>query len=295
MSDLNWDDFRFFLAVAREQRVSSAGKALGVQHTTVARRIEALENRLGTRLFDRSNSGYAMTQAAENLYEHALVMEEQMQAVDREIIGLDAQLKGPLRLTAPPIVLTSMVIPQLSRLLDPYPGIALQLMGTTGLLDLAAREADIALRFTATPPDYLIGKQVLPMAHGIYASESYFIEKPKQHRYVAFAGDGEVPEWVEEHFPDATRSLLTDDADVMVEAVRRGYGLARLPCFACDRFDDLRRLHRDLVPSTWGLWLLSHVDLRSTARVRVCREFLTEVILEKRALIEGTNSRYIEG
>ena len=112
MAGLNWDDFRFFLAVAREQRVSAAGKALGVQHTTVARRIETLETRLGTRLFDRSTEGYAMTQAAENLYDRALVMEEQALAVDREIIGMDAQLKGPLRLTAPHDLLTSMVIPK---------------------------------------------------------------------------------------------------------------------------------------------------------------------------------------
>ncbi|MEM8563645.1 MAG: LysR family transcriptional regulator [Pseudomonadota bacterium] len=295
MSDLNWDDFRFFLAVAREQRVSSAGKVLGVQHTTVARRIEALEKRLGTRLFDRSHSGYAMTQAAENLYEHALVMEEQMQAVDRGIIGMDAQLQGPLRLTAPYNLLIRLVIPHLYRLLEPYPGIALELMGTTGLLDLAAREADIALRFTASPPDYLIGKKILPLVHGIYGSESYFAENPKRHRFIAFSGDGEVPAWVEQHFPDASLSLRTDDADVMVEAIRRGYGLARLPCFACDHHEDLRRLDRELVPSSWGLWLLSHVDLRSTARVRVCREFLTEVILEQRAVIDGTNSRYIAG
>jgi DNA-binding transcriptional LysR family regulator len=292
MAGLNWDDFRFFLAVAREQRVSAAGKALGVQHTTVARRIEALETRLGTRLFDRSTEGYAMTQAAENLYDRALVMEEQTLAVDREIIGMDAQLKGPLRLTASHDVLTSMVIPKLHSLLESYPGIALELMGTTGLLDLAAREADIALRFTATPPDYLIGRKILPMLHGIYGSTSYFSKNKNQHSFIAFSGDVEVPDWVEQHFSGARLALRTDDANVMVAAIREGFGLARIPCFAGDRYPDLRRLDLELTPSTWGLWLLSHVDLRSTARVRVCREFLTDIILEQRQLIEGTNSRY---
>jgi DNA-binding transcriptional LysR family regulator len=292
MAGLNWDDFRFFLAVAREQRVSAAGKALGVQHTTVARRIEALETRLGTRLFDRSTDGYAMTQAAENLYDRALVMEEQTLAVDREIIGMDAQLKGPLRLTASHDVLTNMVIPKLHSLLESYPGIALELMGTTGLLDLAAREADIALRFTATPPDYLIGRKILPMLHGIYGSASYFSKNKNQHSFIAFSGDVEVPEWVEQHFSGAKLALRTDDANVMVAAIREGFGLARIPCFAGDRHPDLRRLDVELTPSTWGLWLLSHVDLRSTARVRVCREFLTDIILEQRQLVEGTNSRY---
>jgi DNA-binding transcriptional LysR family regulator len=292
MAGLNWDDFRFFLAVAREQRVSAAGKSLGVQHTTVARRIEALETRLGTRLFDRSTEGYAMTQAAENLYDRALVMEEQSLAVDREIIGMDAQLKGPLKLTAPHDVLATFVVPQINRLLDVYPGIVLELMGTSGLLDLGAREADIALRFTATPPDYLIGRKILPMLHGVYGSADYFLQKKKQHTYIAFSGEGEVPGWVEQHFSGARLALRTDDANVMVAAIKQGIGLARIPCFAADAQPDLRRLDLELTPSTWGLWLLSHVDLRSTARVRVCRDFLTDIMLEKRDLMEGSNSLY---
>ena len=80
--------------------------------------------------------------------------------------------------------------------------------------------------------------------------------------------------------------------NVMVAAIREGFGLARIPCFVGDRYPDLRRLDLELTPSTWGLWILSHVDLRSTARVRVCRDFLTDIILEQRQLIEGTNSRY---
>lgn len=293
MAGLNWDDFRFFLAVAREQRVSAAGKVLGVRHTTVARRIEALEARLGTRLFDRSTSGYAMTQAAENLYGHALVMEEQALAVNREVIGMDAQLKGPLKLTAPHDLLSSLVIPRLDRLLQAYPAIALELVGTSGLLDLAAREADIALRFTATPPEYLVGRKILPMRHGVYGSTGYFSESREQHRFIAFSGDLEVPPWVDQHFSGARLALRADDASVMVAAVKQGIGLARIPCFIGDRHADLRRLDLELTPSTWGLWILSHVDLRSTARVRVCREFLADVILEQRHLIEGTNSRYL--
>lgn len=292
MAGLNWDDFRFFLAVARDQRVSAAGKTLGVQHTTVARRIEALETRLGTRLFDRSNEGYAMTQAAENLYDRALVMEEQALAVDREIIGMDAQLKGGLKLTASHDLLTKIVVPNLHRLREAYPAIALELMGSTGLVDLAAREADIALRLTASPPDYLIGRKVLSLHHGVYASPEYLLQDRERHAFVAFSGNRDVPEWVEQHFSGAGMALCTDDVSVMVEAVEQGYGLARMPCVTGDSRPGLRRLDVSLTPSTWGLWVLSHVDLRTTARVRVCREFLIEIILEQRQLIEGTNSHY---
>ena len=113
MQPLNWDDLRYFLALAREQRVSAAGRALGVKHTTVARRVEALESHLGARLFDQTQQGYALTQAGENLMEHALAIEERAHAVDREIVGMDAQLEGPLRLTAPHGALPILVIPYL--------------------------------------------------------------------------------------------------------------------------------------------------------------------------------------
>ena len=89
MAELNWDDLRYFLALARDQRASAAGKRLGVKHTTVARRLDSLESRLNTRLFDRTPRGYALTQAGEQLYEHAVGMEEHAQALDREIQGMD--------------------------------------------------------------------------------------------------------------------------------------------------------------------------------------------------------------
>ena len=97
---LNWDDLRFFLALARTRTVSAAGRELEVKHTTVSRRIKALEQGLGTRLFDHLPDGYALTPAGENLFQNALLMEEQAQAVGRQVFGLDEQLEGHLVLTA---------------------------------------------------------------------------------------------------------------------------------------------------------------------------------------------------
>ena len=109
---LNWDDLRFFLALARQGSVSGAGRVLQVKHTTVARRISALEAQLGSRLFDRLPGGYAMTQVAENLYPHALAMEETVQAADREVFGMDAQLSGILKLTASHDVFSRLILPR---------------------------------------------------------------------------------------------------------------------------------------------------------------------------------------
>jgi DNA-binding transcriptional LysR family regulator len=291
---MNWDDMRFFLALCREGSVTGAGRSLGVNHTTVARRINTLEENLGTRLFDYSRDGYEMTQAAENMYEHARRMEEITQAVDRDIFGQDAELKGPLKLTVAHDVAERLVIPRLREFRDAYPCIDLDILTTTGLVDLAAREADIALRLTAKPPDYLIGREVLPIRHGVYGSPDYLKNLSAQAKVILFRGDPDQPEWVQQHFPDAEIAMRVDDVGTMALAVANDLGLARMPCYIGDTEPSIRRLNLELIPSNWGIWILSHVDLRSTARVRVAREFLIDAIEKQRALVLGEQSRYVE-
>ena len=290
---MNWDDLRYFLALARARTVSAAGRDLAVKHTTVARRIKALEQGLGTRLFDHLPDGYAMTLAGENLYQHALIMEEQAQAVDRQVFGLDAQLQGSLKLTASYDVMARLIVPQLGLFKRAYPGIDLQLMGSTGLADLSARQADIALRLTPKPPDYLIGKKVLPLRHGIYASAKYLKKNPKPGQVILWNDEIEYPEWVKQHFPNAQVAIRVDDVTTMLACVTNHMGLARIPCYIGETGNDLYRLDLPLTASTWGIWVLSHVDLRATARVRACREFLIDIIQQQRSLIEGLNSRYL--
>lgn len=290
---MNWDDLKYFLALARERTFTGAGKVLGVKHTTVARRIAALEGDLGSRLFDQLPEGYAMTQAAENLYAHALVMEEQAQTIGREVFGMDTQLEGPLRLTAPHDVLNCLVLPKLHRFTDAYPGIDIKIFGSAGLMDLAARQADIALRLTPNPPEYLIGKKILPLRHGVYASEKYIRTKRKNDSVILWENEQGVPEWVEKHFPNARVCLRTDEITTMLGAVKNHLGLARMPCFGADSEPSLRRIDLQLTPSNWGVWVLCHIDLRSTARIRVCKEFLIDIIEEQRELIEGLTSQYM--
>jgi DNA-binding transcriptional LysR family regulator len=289
---MNWDDLRFFLALAREGTVSGAGQALKVKHTTVSRRVTALEEKLGSRLFDRSSGGYAMTQTGENLYPHALSMEEIAQAADREVFGMDTQLSGSLKLTASYDIFNRLITPTLHEFTDRYPGIEIELLASTGLADLASRQADIALRLTPKPPEYLIGREVLPLRHGVYASAKYLKKKRSKEQLILWENDREMPEWVNDHFSGARVAARTSEIMTMMEAVRNHMGIARMPCYVGDAEAGLRRLDVALTPSKWGVWVLSHVDLRSTARVRVCREFLIDVITQQRDLIEGLASRY---
>ena len=159
-------------------------------------------------------------------------------------------------------------------------------------MDLAAREADLAIRITAKPPEYLIGKRVLPLRHGVYASPGYLDQAPTPANVIVFRGEKQTPEWVAQHFPGARIVLRTDNINSMRSAASAGIGLARLPCFEADSDPSLRRLDLELAPSAWGIWVLSHADLRSTARVRACREFVIDVIEQSADLVLGNASVY---
>ena len=294
---MNWNDLRYFLALVRAGSVSGAGRKLGVEHTTVARRITALERQLGSRLFDRLSSGYEMTQVAENLYPHAITMEELMQVADREVFGMDTQLKGNLKLTASYDVFNRLLTAKLHHFTDQYPNIEMELLSSTSLADLANRQADIAVRLSPKPPEYLIGKQVLPLNHGLYASSSYLenmYQETNGHnaKLILWEHEYKKPEWVNDHFPNGKVTLRANEVMTMMEAVKNHLGIARLPCYVADAEPNLRRLDLPLTPSNWGIWVLSHVDLRSTARVRVCREFLIDTISAQKNLIQGLDSHY---
>jgi len=289
---MNWDDLRFFLALSREKTVSGAGRVLAVKHTTVARRIAALEKRIGSRLFDRLPSGYAMTQVAENLYIHALAVEEEVQAADREVFGMDNKLSGILKLTASHNAFTRLVIPKWGKFIDQYPDIDIEFLTSTGLADLASRQADIALRFSPKPPEYLVGREVASMHHGVYASRDYLNRKRSSDKLILWEQEHSMPEWASDHFFGASVAARTTEIMTMLELVKTSLGIARMPCYIADTEPRLCRINLPLSPSSWGVWVLSHVDLRSTARVRVCREFLTGIIEGQRDLIEGRTSIY---
>ena len=243
---MNWDDLRFFLTLAREETVSGAGRVLAVKHTTVARRIAALEARLGSRLFDRSPTGYALTQVGENLYPHALSMEERAQAADREVFGMDTLLSGALKLTASYDVLTRLITPGLRQFTDQYPAIELQLMSSTGLADLASRQADIAVRLTPRPPEELVGRQILPLRHGVYASASYLQERRARESVVLWEHERDMPAWAGDHFPGARVVARTTEIMTMVDAVKNHLGIARTGVGACRLIQDKDLPHRPL-------------------------------------------------
>jgi DNA-binding transcriptional LysR family regulator len=289
---MNWNDLKYFLALAREGTISSAGRVLNVKHTTVARRIEALEVSLGTRLFDKSRTGYAMTQAAENLYQQVVSMEEKVSTINRQAANQDAALAGPLKLTIAFELANRLIVPKMKPFCQRFPDIDLQLLMTKNLVDLATMKADLAIRMTPNPPDYLVGSEIMKLHHGIYASQSYLQLCSQKTKVILFESQIKQPDWVKKHVSHCDVSLRVDDVGSMAVAAVNGFGLAKLPCFIGDTQPGLLRLDIEIPESDWGIWVLNHVELRSTARVRACKEHLISVLDNQRELITGNLSNF---
>jgi len=289
---MNWNDLKYFLALAREGTISGAGRVLNVKHTTVARRIDALEVSLGTRLFDKSRHGYAMTQAAENLYQQAILIEDKIRTIDRQTANQDAALAGSLKLTSSFELANRLIIPKMKVFCHRFPDIDMQLLVTKNLIDLAAMEADLAIRITPNPPDYLVGFEIMTLHYGIYASPDYLYSSAKKTKVILFQSETKRPDWVKKYTDNSDISLRVDDAGSMAVAAANGFGLARLPCFIGDTQSGLVRLDIEIPASDWGIWILNHVELRTTARVRTCKEYLVSVLESQRDLVTGNLSTF---
>lgn len=286
----SWDDFRYFFAVANCGSFSMAAKELGVNHSTVSRRIQVLEQRHGVRLFERSQNGYSMTEAGTSIYEIIEQVNESSLKVSRLLLGQDARLEGKVKLTMPHDLFECCLVEPLHQFCRQNPAIEMCLQVSHGLRNLANRESDIAVRITPNPPDYLIGKRICRLQHGIYMRHD--LKWSADAPIVVWGGDKAIPNWATDQFDQARVALRVDDLASMHSAVKAGFGIARMPCFYPDAIKDsqVKRLPINLARSDWGVWLLSHADLRNTARFNHCKAFLTEALTDLTPLFEGARS-----
>jgi len=293
MQAIDWDNIRHFLEVVRSGSVSQASQQMGVNQTTVSRRITALEDRLGKKLFERSTNGWLITPVGERIISSAEQMAEEVHTIERYVMAESQELSGRLRLTVGDVCTQQLVMPTVQLFIEKYPEVDLEIVATRDSLDLTAREADIALRSTDTPPQNLVGKRITHLAYAVYGNkknyDAYNSGKPGDEiPCITWLGDGTSrPPWIEKNFPKAKRVYRTSELGVMQQMIRQGLGMAQLPCALCDPDPDLYRIPVSYVEPAWGLWVLSHVDLRTTARVRIFKNFLVTELEKKKSLIEG--------
>lgn len=291
MHELNWDDIRYFLAVIEAGSVTAAAVQLGVNHSTVSRRVSVFETALGTRLFDRGPSGWAITSSGENLLPSAKEMAEAVHGLGRKVDGADETLNGVLRITAPHLCFQLLLGPPLKAFSDKYPDIQLQLIASDEPLNLAYGDSDVAFRITNDPPPNLVGKRLATVAYAIYATEELqqrLEDEQLSVPAVTWIGDGQsIPPWIRKTHANVEVNCRVNRLDTMLEIARQGIAVAQLPCVMGDTESRVRRLPDIVADPGWGLWILSHVDLRMNARVRIFRDFMREALEPFVPLIEG--------
>ena len=295
---LDWTDFQYFAAVSRTGGLARAARELGVNHSTVFRRINALETDLGVRLFERAGGRYVLTTAGEEMMATAASVEEQITALDRRISGRDYRLSGTIRVTTTDTIGLWFVQPYLFQFYQHYPGIQVELIISSEFFSLSKREADIAIRPTQNPPEELVGRRVSNMAWAVYGSRDYLKDKPGLRkpadlaRHSVVCGDDSLAHlaatrWVRTHAPESAVVYRSNSMITQLSAVKAGFGLAVLPCFLADPEPAMVRVLPPDSSFTSGLWLLTHPDLRDTARIRAFIDFIAQSVRSQRALLEG--------
>lgn len=281
---MNWDDLRAFLAVVENGGLAAAGRATGVNHATVQRRIGRLEAALGVRLFDRSPAGYILTAAGEELAAGSGDFTERILALEARIAGRDLQLTGTVRLTTVDSIAETVLPGYLRSFHRSCPEVTVEVVVENRVFNLTRREADIALRPGPEPPGTMVGRRFGAMGFGIYAApgcEDAVIGADESLQHLKGV------RWFTGRMEARPTSVRCNNFLSMLSAARAGLGTALLPCLLADGCSDLVRSERLPDETAVDLWLLSHPDIRRVARVRAVLDHLSVRLARDREQISG--------
>ena len=290
--NLNWDDLKIILAICRAGSLSGAARVLGSSHSTVFRQINGIEKNFSTRFFHRLPNGYEMTEAGEAALSVATRIEEEIHGLSRELQGKDLRLQGKIKLTAPEGISHYILSPLLSQFYRLHPDIHIDLIVTSSPLELSRQEADIAIRITSNPPEASIGKKVCCFNAAMYATKSFLAKsknKPINEYELAMSNDGLnwIPNTVWKNRSKPNIIFSCDSILGVVNTVKDGVSAAMLPCFIGDQEKKLQRVTDPLPELSNELWILTHADLRQTARVRALMQHLYESLSNIKGKFEG--------
>ena len=293
---LDWNDLRTVLAVARSGSLAGAARVLELRHSTVFRRIEQAEARLGARLFERARSGWTPNAQGEAVARAATEMEVAALGAERAISGADARLEGSIRISTSELLAGHLLLPLVRHFLVDHPGIEIECDVSNRNVDITRREADMALRATTQPPETLVGRRVAGMRYAVFASKAVLGRRrdPPVLAELPWVGFDdriahfEIAKWFRGALPQVRPRLRVDSMSAMMKAGAAGIGAVVLPTFAAAQEPALLRVTPPIEGPEMGLWLLNHPDMRGNARVRALTAYLAHAVpQELERLVRG--------
>lgn len=298
MQSFDWDIFRYVMAVADSGSAVSAAQRLGVNASTVLRKISKFEEKNGIRLFERRQTGYTPTVECAAVVEAARQIEQSVAGISRDILGRDLRLEGRLSVTTTDSLLNAVLAPHLATFKALHPRIKIDITVTNMRLNLTRHDADVAIRASRKPPDVLVGQRVADLAFAVYGlppdadglPNNPKIADLKGLRWVgtgdALAGSP-VGAWIGENIPKDAIAITADSFVAVRECILAGAGVSVLPCCLGDRTRELVRIGGPVAAMQSALWILTHADVRSAARVKAFNEHMTRALRGDSDLLEG--------
>ncbi|MGR3320413.1 MAG: LysR family transcriptional regulator [Pseudooceanicola sp.] len=292
--ELEWNDLAIILAIGRAGSLSGAARTLGKTHSTVFRNISAIEEKTGVRFFDRFDSGYVPTDAGRVALEHAERVEVEVKALGIEILGQDTKLRGRVRVTCPEAFASDHMPELAARFIRDNPEIQVDISPGHGAVDLNRREAEIAIRATRQAPETSFGRKICAFRFALYATPAYLETAPEmplaEHPFCLIEGSAAwlVPLVWKTREAGEDRAVFQCRASRAVQnAAAEGIGLTFLPCYVGDMDDRLIRVSDPFENLDMELWVLTHPDLRNTARIRAMMAFLYDALAAQADLWGG--------
>jgi DNA-binding transcriptional LysR family regulator len=294
---IDWDDVRYFLAVARAGSVRAAAERLTVNHSTVLRRIAQLEERLGAHMFEKLPAGYRLTDAGEEVLGLAVEMEASSNRLESRVFGRDQSVRGLLRVTLAPTLATHLLMPDFADFARLHPDIEMEILSIGEPVNLTNREADVAIRVVYDRnalPLNLHGLKGPELFGGVYMSRDLLAAwragAPDRIRWIVISKHG-IPDWARQgEVPAAEVPFRTTDVGAQLAAVRQGIGVTTLPCFVGDADPLLARAPGADLHIHGTLWLLTQHETRKTKRVRLFTDFVSRRLAAHAPLLGGLSS-----
>ncbi|MEH6521506.1 LysR family transcriptional regulator [Sulfitobacter sp.] len=273
-----WDDLRTVMMLVRHRSLAGAAEALGVNYTTVARRIRRAEDTLNKLLFERLPDGYRPTEAALVLAKHADQMETTEHSMMRQLQGAETELSGTLTITAPQLLIANFLSPVIDQFTKTHPRIELRILATNDLLDLTRREADLAIRISRNPGDTLTGLRLLKQENASFANQAIADRISNDPNamidWIVYDAYPTVPMGIGSEFPNNNVRFRFDDMVAMVGAAQAGLGVVRMPMFLGRTSVGLVQVPV-LPPRPYAdIWVVGHPDVWPSQKLQAFRNIL---------------------